>query len=250
MNKNEDSVEISRNVFKCKHFNVYQDNCTMKVNTDGMLLGAWVDILPDQRILDVGTGTGIIAIMMAQRNANAFIEAVEIEDEASKEAMFNFNASKWHDRLKLWNMAFQDYVLLKDTPMYDHIVTNPPFFSGGTFSTNENKNNVRHTVKLGHGEMLLAVSKILKKDGKFSLILPHIEGERFIDLATRYGLYELKVTEVVSRRNKPIERLLISLSRKSVKQNRDKLTIMEDVGHERIFTREYRQLTGEFYIHF
>ena len=250
MKINEDSVVENRDVFRCKYFEVYQEKCTMKVNTDGMLLGAWVDVLSDQRILDVGTGTGIIALMMAQRNANAFIDAVEIENKASKEAMFNFNSSLWHDRLQSWNAAFQDYVLLNDTPMYDHIVSNPPFFSGGTFSTNENKNNVRHTVKLGHGEMLLAVSKVLKKDGKFSLILPQIEGERFIDLATRYGFYELKVTEVVSRRNKPIERLLISLSRNSVKQKRDKLTIMEEVGHERIFTQEYRQLTGEFYIHF
>ena len=146
----------------------------MKVGTDGVLLGAWAAVKQAQHILDIGTGTGLIAIMLGQRNAKAIIHGVEIDEIAFAQAYGNMDAAPWNDRLKAIHSSIQEFAKTQERK-YDHIVRNPPFFSGGTFSNNQDRNSVRHTVKLPHGDLLNAVQKLLSVDGRFSVILPYIE---------------------------------------------------------------------------
>ncbi|MCB0519796.1 MAG: tRNA1(Val) (adenine(37)-N6)-methyltransferase [Lewinellaceae bacterium] len=231
--------------FQFKQFSIEQDRCTMKVGTDGVLLGAWSDVDGASHILDVGTGTGVIAIMLAQRTENATIHAVEIDEEAYTQASQNMQNTAWANRLQAFQVAIQDFAKNKDAA-YDLIVSNPPFFSGGTFSSSQDKTSVRHTVKLPHGDLLLATRKLLKEKGKFCVILPYLEGLRFKELANSYNLYCTKMTEVKPRADKPVERLLLQFDRVVKPMEKDVLVIQQ--GQANSWTAEYKQLTGEFYL--
>ncbi|NJN33244.1 MAG: methyltransferase [Saprospiraceae bacterium] len=168
----------------------------MKVGTDGVLLGAWADITDAKKILDIGSGTGVIAIMLAQRTTQALtnspenvnVHAVEIETVAFEQSQENIINSPFASRVTVFNDSIQDFAK-KSTFTYDLIVSNPPFFTGGTFSNNQDKNNVRHTVKLPHGDLLGATRQLLTKTGRFCVILPLIEGLRFIEFARTSGFY-------------------------------------------------------------
>ena len=174
--------KASNTIFNFKQFSIEQDQCPMKVGTDGVLLGAWVDTSNTENILDIGTGTGLIAIMLAQRTQTAQIDAVEIDNHACSQAQANMEASPWNDRLKSIESSIQDFAKLSQTE-YDLIVSNPPFFTGGTLSAQNDRNNVRHTVKLPNGELLSSARRLLKKDGRFCVVLPLIEGLRFKELS-------------------------------------------------------------------
>lgn len=239
---------MKEEIFKCKQFNVTQTKSTMKVNTDAILLGAWVDVQDAVDVLDVGTGTGIIALMIAQRiDEQATIKGIEIDDQSAEEAEKNFKNSPWSDRLHAINQSIQEFSQ-KDQIKYDLIVSNPPFYTGGTFSDNENKNNVRHAVKLSHGDLLIASSRLLTNGGKMALILPFLEGERFIERAERMGFSQSRITEVRSKPHLPIERLLIELVKNNAKTvvERSQLVLLKD-EKDRIYTNEYKNLTSEFY---
>jgi tRNA1Val (adenine37-N6)-methyltransferase len=231
--------------FQFKQFSIQQDKCTMKVGTDGVLLGAWVAVENAQRILDIGTGTGLIAIMLGQRQPEAHIDGVEIDDLAFAQAQDNMRNAPWSNRLQAIHRSIQDYV--EDTPAgYDLIVSNPPFFSGGTFSFNQDRNSVRHTVKLPHGDMLRAVQKLLNKPGKFCVILPFVEGLRFQELAASFHFYCTRTTEVLPKANKPVERLLMQFELENRRPQRDRLIIQGEEMNE--WTEAYQSLTREFYL--
>lgn len=236
-------------VFQCKKFVVKQTRNTMKVNVDGMLLGSWVAVDDITNALDIGTGTGIIAMIIAQRTSNNVqVDGVEIHNEAAAEARENFKNAIWADRLDCIHRSVQDYSLEFDGK-YDLIISNPPFFTGGTFSENENKNNVKHSVKLSHGDLLIAGNRLLSSTGRMAVILPFIEGERYIERAERMGFQAVRITEVRSRRNKPIERLLIELTKATKppgKCSRDTLIMLEDTK-ERTYTKDFKLLTEDFY---
>lgn len=240
-----DKIEKVEQTFQFKQFNIQQDKCSMKVGTDGVLLGAWADGEKATRILDIGTGSGLIAIMLAQRNATAQIHAVEIDDQAYLQAAENMENSPWADRLTVFHQSIQEFA---DTPPqeYDLIVSNPPFFSGGTFSFNQDRNSVRHTVKLPHGDMLRAVQKLLAKTGKFCVILPFVEGLRFQELAASYHFYCTRVTEVLTNANKPVERLLMQFELESRTPQRDQLVVRQEGPVE--WTEAYQNLTRAFYL--
>ncbi len=236
------------NIFYCKEFEVIQDKNAMKVNSDGMLLGAWAHGSQANKILDIGTGTGIIALMLAQRYPAAEIHGIEIDNESALEAAKNFVNSPWAERLTVIHDAIQNYARIADEK-YDLIVSNPPFFSGGTHTSNANKTQVRHTVKLPHGDLLIAVHKLLAPKGRFEVILPYLEGERLIDLAGRYDLFELEATELKPSLDKPIERLLISMGRKKdQKTNRKTLIMYDQTQDPKKYNKEYIDLTKEFYL--
>ncbi len=192
--------------FDFKQFRIEQDRCAMKVGTDGILLGAWAPTENVSTILDIGAGTGLIAIMLAQRTEQAIIHAVEVEEAAHHQAEHNIAACPWSERLLSFHNAIQDYDLPNAMPLgYDLIVSNPPFFSGGTFSFNQDRNSVRHTVKLPHSDLLRAVRRLLHENGKFCTILPLLEGLRFQELAESYNLYCTQQVEVKPRPSKPTE---------------------------------------------
>jgi len=231
--------------FQFKQFEIQQDQCPMKVGTDGTLLGAWAEVKDAKKILDIGTGTGLIAIMLGQRNEEAMIHAVEIDELACEQANENMQNAPWADRLQAFPIAIQDFVR-NTREKYDLIVSNPPFFSGGTLSDKQGRNDVRHTVKLPHGDLLSAVRSLLSQQGKFALILPLIEGLRFEELAKNYNLYCTRKTEVYPRKNKNIERLLLQFERVEKLYGVDQLII--EKGERNDWTDEYRALTGAFYL--
>ena len=210
-----------------------------------MLLGAWADVLDADRILDIGTGTGVIAIMLAQRTQNAEIFGVEIDEAACQQASENMAASPWRARLHAVQIPIQDYAKSSNQE-FDLIVSNPPFFSGGTFSNNENRNNVRHTVKMPHGDLLSAVRTLLAPKGRFCVVLPLIEGMRFRELARSYNLYCTKMTEVIPKVDKQVERLLLQFERREVALKKDQLVIQQQKRNQ--WTADYMALTKDFYL--
>ena len=231
--------------FQFKQFKVLQDKCTMKIGTDGVLLGAWADVEGVESALDIGTGTGVIAIMLAQRSPTASIYAVEVDQAACDQASENMKNAPWSDRLEAINQPIQDFAKLSDQ-QFDLIVSNPPFFTGGTFSNNQDKNNVRHTVKLPHGDLLAAVRTLLAPEGHFCVILPLIEGLRFRELARSYNLYCSKITEIIPKVDKQVERLLMQFEKSDVALQKSKLIIQKEKRNE--WTEDYINLTKDFYL--
>lgn len=218
----------------------------MKVGTDGVLLGAWSDTTGSANILDIGTGTGLIAIMLAQRAVNATIHAVEIDEEAAEQATENMKNAPWASNLICFHTSIQDFA--KQTRQrYDLIVSNPPFFSGGTFSSSQDKTSVRHTIKLPHGDLLSAIRSLLAPDGRFCMILPQMEGLRFREMADNYGIFCSKMVEVVPKPGKQVERLLLQfeLNNKPVQQSQ--LVIRDGDGPDD-WSEAFRQLTGSYYL--
>ncbi len=231
--------------FYFKQFIIQQDRCTMKIGTDGVLLGAWANVSDVHRALDIGTGSGVIAIMLAQRTKNSQIDAVEVDEEAFAQACDNVLASPWGDRLRVFHAPVQEFASTAEH-QYELIVSNPPFFSGGTFSASQDRNSVRHTIKLPHGDLLQSVRKLLSPEGRFCVILPLIEGLRFAELAEDYHLFCTKMTEVLPKAGKPVERLLMQFERNARPLEKDSLTIQLEERNE--WTEAYIKLTGEFYL--
>lgn len=238
--------------FQFKQFEIHQDKCSMKIGTDGVLLGSWVDVEGAEHILDIGTGSGVIGIMLGQRNTNAIIHGVEIDKLSFEQTQENMSKCPWADRLRAFHTSVQDFANLSAARHearkgpYDLIVSNPPFFSGGTFSFKQDRNSVRHTVKLPHGDLLSAVRTLLSEKGRFALILPLIEGLRFKELAERYNLYCHRITEVIPKVEKPVERLLMEFGREPNELEKDELIIQHDGRNE--WTEKYIALTKAFYL--
>jgi tRNA1Val (adenine37-N6)-methyltransferase len=236
---------IEYHPFKFKKFEIAQDRCIMKVGTDGVLLGAWSDIQDVKFALDIGTGTGIIALMIAQRTRTAQIHAIDIDQEAFDQTKENMDKSIWKERLLAHFGPIQDFA--KSTSIkFDLIVSNPPFFTGGTFSDMTDRNSVRHTIKLPHGDLLRSARNLLAPNGRFSVILPYIEGLRFIELASSYNLFPQKITNVYPKSTKNIERLLIELKRNPTELIKDDLILHEEDGKQ--YTPAFKALTADFYL--
>ena len=233
--------------FHFKRFSIIQEGVTHPVGTDAVLLGAWVNVSGARRILDIGTGTGVIALMLAQRteiHPYTFIEAVEIHPGSALRAARNFEASHWADRLRVREIPVQEFAQNTERP-FDLIVSNPPFFSETTRAPDETRRLGRHTGTLPPGEMLAAVRRLLAPGGRFAVVLPVQEGIRLCELSVPNGLYWTRITEVRSRRDKPVERLLIEFEKNPYDFNRESLLIHEDGIH---YSDEYQELTKEFYL--
>ncbi len=233
--------------FQFKQFSIAQDQCAMKVGTDGILLGAWADVTDANQILDIGTGSGLITVMLAQRTADTMIHGIEIDECAHQQASDNMANSPWSDRLEAIHQSIQDYGKLSRAE-YDLIVSNPPFFSGGTFSLNENKKNVRHTIKLPHGDLLVAARKLLSKQGKLCLILPLMEGLRIKELARSYRLYCTKITTVKARPNGGKERLLMQFKKEEPQQIIEEELLVYAATDGDQYSEQYVALTKDFYL--
>lgn len=231
--------------FYFKQFTVHQDRCAMKIGTDGVLLGAWAEVSHAQQILDIGTGSGVIALMLAQRTETARLHAVEVDADAYQQAFENVQATPWADRVRVFHAPIQDFAQTS-SDQYDLIVSNPPFFSGGTFSASQDRNSVRHTIKLPHGDLLQAVRKLLSAEGSFCVVLPLIEGLRFSELAQDYHLFCTKMTEVRPKADKPVERLLMQFQRNPRPLLKDSLVVQREERND--WTEAYIKLTGEFYL--
>ncbi|MGB0888033.1 MAG: tRNA1(Val) (adenine(37)-N6)-methyltransferase [Vicingaceae bacterium] len=216
----------------------------MKVGTDGVLLGAWTTI-KDGDVLDIGTGTGLIAIMLAQRSKAATIDAVEMELDASQEATINVKNSAWSDRINIHNSSIQDYQTEKK---YNCIVSNPPFFVASTKAPKSDRNAARHTDTLSFNELIKAVVHLLKANGIFSLILPTTEAEQFIALAKQEQLFLNRKCMVKPNPTKPAKRIIMEFSFDAVNVLEEELIIETEIRHQ--YTKEYISLTKDFYLKF
>lgn len=239
------STMTPNEVFKFKAFDIIQDHSTMKVNTDGVMLGAWSDVSGKKKALDIGTGTGVIALMLAQKSENLDVVGIDIDVDSCRQAEINAKISKFKDQVEIKEISLQAFAMVS-APIYDLIISNPPFFTGGTFSSNENKANVRHTIKLSHIDLLQSVKKLLHHDGHFDVVLPYLEGLRFVEMAGKYDLYLHRMTEVRSRSDRNIERLLLRFGMSQMPSPiQDSLIVY--FGDTKQYTEEFTTLTKAFY---
>lgn len=213
----------------------------MKVGTDGVLLGAWA--LPEgERILDVGTGTGVIALMLAQKNPKYKIDAIDINIEAVKQADKNFIGSPWSENLSALHVDIRNY---KPGHKYDLIISNPPYFINSTPAPDSDRLKARHAVELSFEDLLMAADDLFNEQGKLSIILPYNEGLSFINLAEEKQFFPEYITEFHSRKNKPAERLLMTFSRNKLPLKKDKLIHYSENNE---WSEAYKTLTRDFYI--
>jgi tRNA1Val (adenine37-N6)-methyltransferase len=240
--------------FHFKEFSIHQDRCAMKIGTDGVLLGAWATINPDaNQILDLGAGTGIIALQLAQRNAFADIDAIEIDDAAFEQCTDNFENSPWADRLFCYHASAQEFATEMDEA-YDLIVSNPPFYSPSERKDEslpkgeemkKSRKLARFNDSLPFDHLVGCVHKLLSEKGIFALILPRKEEEAFISLASEAGLFPRRICRVKGNNNSEEKRSLLEFSFQASEIELTELTI-EIERH--IYTDEYRDLVKDFYL--
>jgi tRNA1Val (adenine37-N6)-methyltransferase len=238
---------MSNQTFAFKQFSIIQDKCAMKVGTDAVLLGAWVDPKNSKRILDIGTGTGIIALMLAQKS-KAVLDALDVDENACAQALENAGNCPWRERIHVIHNSVQNYS--DDTEeKYDLIVSNPPFFEHSTKSPQQKRTMARHTDLLAYEELLESVMKLLDKKGRFCIILPAKEGEHFRDMAERHKFYLTKMMRVRSRADKATDkRLLMQFEWERKSFSESSLTIEKGERHD--YTDEYKELTKDYYLAF
>lgn len=217
----------------------------MKVGTDAVLLGAWTDLRNAKRILDIGTGSGVIALMLAQRSDDSvIIDAIDNAADDFNQAKENFLYSTWKDRIHAYHEALQ---IFNPTYQYDCIVSNPPFFSKSLEPPDEKRKKVRHTSTLTFHELLSSSTRLLKPTGYLNLILPVAEGKEFISLASHAGLYCSRYTSFKTRPGKSIERLLLEFCRVNGAKVESEILLYKELN---AVSEEYRSLTQDFYINF
>ncbi|MFR9619696.1 MAG: methyltransferase [Rikenellaceae bacterium] len=241
-------------MFRFKQFAIAQDRSAMKVGTDGVLLGAWVELRgEEQRILDIGAGTGVIALMMAQRTQHyptpSAIEAVEIDEQSAQQAVENIASSPWSNRVKLHQTSVQSFA--EGAPQYDLIVSNPPFFVDSLLAPNSERSNARHTTLLSFADLAKCVVEMLSPEGRFALVLPTAEQQLFDTEA----LPRLELIRRCSVKGGVRNEAKRQLSEYRVRQNGahevqptlETVVIRQADGQ---YSDEYRRLTREFYLKF
>ena len=229
--------------FRFKQFAVEQDDVAMKVGTDGVLLGAWADCEGAKRILDIGTGTGVIALQMAQRNPEAHIQAVEIDEAAARRARANFDNSPWAERLEVEQTAVQEF---ESAEKFDLIVSNPPYFVDSLLPPDAKRSTARHTHDLTFEELDSAVCRLLADDGRFALILPVAEFEKYLALTQ---LHLVRRCDVCPVEGGAVKRIMGEFAKQ--KPTTIKLeSIAIERGRRGDYTDDYRALTKEFYLKF
>lgn len=238
---------MANKVFAFKQFTIKQDKCAMKVGTDAVLLGAWTNPNGAQRILDIGTGTGIIALMLAQKT-KASIDAIDIDADACLQARENVEGCKWKENIRVHHVPLQLHSQ-RQKDKYDLIVSNPPYFVDSSKALYIERTTARHTDLLPYKELLEGVLLLLAKNGKFCVILPFKEGEMFRDMAEKEKLYLSKMMRVKSRAGKATDKRLMmqfEFQRKTFSES--SIVIEEDERHS--YTDEYKELTRDYYLNF
>ena len=198
---------MANNFFSFKQFTIWQDKSAFKVGTDGVLLGAYADIDGVGSILDIGSGTGLISIMLAQR-CDAVITAIEPDHESFVQTCENVSRCEWQNRIKVVNTDLQNFNANQDK--FDLIVTNPPYFSDSLKSPDPRKSTARHNDSLTTVEILKGVLKTLKDDGRLQLVMPYVEGNVFIAEAYKYGLYCNCILKIKPLPTTEIRRLILT----------------------------------------
>lgn len=232
--------------FRFKQFSVEDDQSTMKVGTDSVLLGAWAQLPSTGNVLDVGTGCGLLALMVAQRS-NTVITAIDIDEPSIKQAQKNFSNSPWSSRISASVVTFQDFTF-SDPGTFNLIISNPPYFVNSLKAPHAPRSNARHNDGLPFAELAALSFQLLQDNGRLCLILPVNEAELFREAAFGYGFYPTRQLSVIPVENKPPNRLLMEFSKSPTDEYRaESLTIRNENGS---YTNDYKKITSAFYLDF
>ena len=233
-------------IFNFKMFAIQQDRCAMKVGTDSVLLGAWCPIENNPfSVLDIGAGTGILSLMIAQRSNAEQIDALEIDEDAYEQCVENFENSPWGDRLFCFHAGLDEFVEEPEDE-YDLILSNPPFYAENYKSENEQRDLARFQDALPFEDLIEAADLLLSENGIFAVIIPHKEEDRFIDLCAQAELFPFKITRVKGSHNTPIVRSLLAFKRFELPVLSADELVIEINRNE--YTNEYIALTKDFYL--
>jgi len=231
--------------FQFKQFKVYHQKSSMKVGTDGVLLGCYAEIGDTKRILDIGCGSGVISLIAAQKS-QADIIAIDIHKASAKEAQENFNRSPWRNQLQSKPISVQDFSL-SNPKAFDVILSNPPFFENSMKSISDQRNLARHTDTLNSEDLLNAGIQLLNTQGIISIIMPIVEGEELIRTALTKGYFLKRKLLIFPKASKAANRLIIDLCRYPSESKEDQLIIRKENNE---YTQEYRNMTKDFYLAF
>lgn len=231
------------NRFQFKQFSITDNDCGMPVSTDAVLLGAWARAGSDQSILDIGTGTGVLALMMAQRFPSAQIVAIDIDEMAATTALFNSAQSAWANSI---NVVHGDILLWENPRRFDTIICNPPYFTAGLQANDPRRAAARHTNNLSHRDLIKALkNRLEQKKGQAHLILPSLEADNLQREAASESLFCHQITSVKSTPDKPISRKLMTLSLQEPAQCKVNQLIIQEKGK---YTADFIALTKDFYL--
>ncbi|WP_313376202.1 methyltransferase [Chishuiella sp.] len=234
---------MNRKPFKFKQFDIFQDKTAMKVGTDGVLLGSWTSIYNGKRILDIGTGTGLVALMLAQRFSEVEIDAIEIDKSAYLQASENFENSIFKERLNIYNTPIQDYNSIKK---YDLVVSNPPFFNVNDLVDFDTRKQARQQTTLTFAELLNKTACLLSENGFASFIIPYDQREIFVDIALKNSLHLSKILYIRGNQNSLLKRVLLEFSFITKEKIEESELIIEIDRHQ--YTDDYINLTKDFYL--
>lgn len=231
--------------FIFKQFTIEQDRCAMKIGTDGILLGAWAELKDANSILDIGAGTGVIGLMMAQRSAAELIDAIEIDDDAYEQCVDNFENSPWNDRLFCYHASLEEFAEEMEEEKYDLIISNPPFYTEDYKSEDESRNKARFSDALPFEDLVEYTSALLSENGQFAVIIPFSEENKFLEISKDVNLFPNRITRVKGTKDSPYKRSLLQLSFSKGIVQEGELTI-EVTRHQ--YTPDYIDLVKDFYL--
>lgn len=229
--------------FFFKKFGLFHHRSTMKIGTDAILLSRWVEVSTNDDVLDIGTGCGLIPLMLSQKGIR-HADAVEIDRDSFEEASLNFRNSAWHEQLAVYHEDVKSFAD-KNIAKYDLIVSNPPFFFGDNVPQKTKKGLARHTNTLAYKDLLVSVKKMLKPDGRFALVLPAIESVAFLKIASELGFSlqkEMKIIPIEGKEPNRINMQLIANQCKTISET----FVLRYENH--VFTREYKEFLKDFYL--
>ncbi len=232
--------------FRFKQFGIDDSGCSMKVGTDSVLLGAWADLPENGRILDIGTGCGLLALMAAQRS-KASIYGIEIDEASAHQAVLNFSRSPWSNRLEAQCISLQEFANAQPQ-LFSHILTNPPYFVNSLKAPEVGRSRARHNDELPFEVLATLSFRLLTPDGKLSLVLPVNEAALFRTVAEQAGFHPNRILHVRPFENRPANRILMEFGKTAGQ------TITEEWlsirGEDKNYTAEYKTLTRDFYLNF
>lgn len=238
---------MANDYFSFKQFTIHQDRCAMKVGTDGVLLGVLAPTIDSGRILDIGTGTGLVGIMLSQRSPQSMVTGVELDANAAKQAEENATSTGW--KIKIINKSIQDFSSQCEEK-FDLIVSNPPYFINSLKAPEKNRNTARHTDELSYEELIESAEKLLSEEGKFSVIIPYSEEENFIGIANKRNLIAESSVRIIPKVGKEPKRSVITFCRCKNKINCNinvtELVIEKEERH--CYSDEFKKLTADFYL--
>ncbi len=236
---------MASNNFQFKKFEIQQVFCAMKVNTDSILLGAWSPMLKCKNVLDIGSGNGLISLMIAQRNPFCKITGVELDLKTVEESKINLKSSPWSERIEMFHSSIQEFTN-SHMGCFDGIVSNPPFFVDSLKSQNIQRAYARHTLRLSHTELLKSVNRLLSSKGVFCIILPIREADQFCLMAGKFQLHLVKRCNIRPRVAKKINRVMLVFKRHYQHFETSELIIYQESSRK--YSDDFQRLTESFYL--